>query len=74
MAQLIERAWGSKPFNHYGLTEDPHAAADCAVHAGLHLFEDTAMIEVVDDEYRPVPGGRMGTRYLLTNLYNECSR
>lgn len=70
MAQLIERAWGSKPFNHYGLTEDPHAAADCTVHAGLHLFEDTAMIEVVDDEYRPVPGGRMGTRYLLTNLCN----
>jgi phenylacetate-coenzyme A ligase PaaK-like adenylate-forming protein len=71
MARLIEQAWGIKPFNHYGLTEEPHAAADCAMHAGLHLFEDTVMIEVVDDDYRPVADGTMGTRYLLTNLYNR---
>jgi phenylacetate-coenzyme A ligase PaaK-like adenylate-forming protein len=71
MARLIEQAWGIKPFNHYGLTEEPHVAADCAMHAGLHLFEDTAMIEVVDNDFNPVPDGTMGTRYLLTNLYNR---
>ncbi len=71
MARLIEQAWGIKPFNHYGLTEEPHIAADCARHAGLHLFEDTAMVEVVDDDLRPVPDGMPGTRYLLTNLYNR---
>ena len=72
MAKLIEEAWGTKPFNHYGLTEEPHVGSDCPQHAGLHLFEDTAMIEVVDDDYRPVPDGEMGTRYLLTNLYNRA--
>jgi phenylacetate-coenzyme A ligase PaaK-like adenylate-forming protein len=71
MAQLIEQAWGSKPFNHYGLTEEPHVGTDCAAHAGIHLFEDTAMVEVVDDDARPVPDGQMGTRWLLTNLYNR---
>jgi phenylacetate-coenzyme A ligase PaaK-like adenylate-forming protein len=71
MARLIEQAWGIKPFNHYGLTEEPHASAYCAMHAGLHLFEDTVMMEVVDDDYRPVADGTMGTRYLLTNLYNR---
>ncbi|WP_144185779.1 phenylacetate--CoA ligase family protein [Elioraea rosea] len=71
MARLIEQAWGIEAFNHYGLTEEPHVGADCTRHAGLHLFEDTAMIEVVDDEYRPVPDGTLGTRYLLTNLYNR---
>lgn len=71
MARLIEQAWCSKPFNHYGLTEEPHVGADCPMHAGLHLFEDTAMIEVVDDDLRPVPDGTMGSRYLLTNLYNR---
>lgn len=71
MAKLIEEAWGTKPFNHYGLTEEPHVGSDCPQHTGLHLFEDTAMIEVVDDDYRPVPDGEMGTRYLLTNLYNR---
>lgn len=74
MARLMEQAWGTKPFNHYGLTEEPHVAADCAMHAGLHLFEDTAMIEVVDDDFRPVSDGMSGTRYLLTNLYTACSR
>lgn len=72
MARLIEQAWGSRPFNHYGLTEEPHVGADCAHHAGLHLFENTAMIEVVDDDFRPVPDGTLGTRYLLTNLYNRA--
>ncbi|HVM81546.1 MAG TPA: hypothetical protein VMU06_21170 [Stellaceae bacterium] len=72
MAKLIDEAWGIKPFNHYGLTEEPHVASDCSEHAGLHLFEDTAMIEVVDDDYRPVPEGEMGTRYLLTSLYNRA--
>jgi phenylacetate-coenzyme A ligase PaaK-like adenylate-forming protein len=71
MARLIEQAWGMAPFNHYGLTEEPHVAADCPCHAGLHLFEDTVMVEVVDDDYRPVPAGEMGTRWLLTNLYNS---
>jgi len=70
MTMLIERAWGNRPFNHYGLTEEPHVGSDCALHEGIHLFEDTTMIEVVDDEYRRVRDGQMGTRFLLTNLYN----
>jgi hypothetical protein len=67
MARLIEQAWGRKPFNHYGLTEEPHIGTDCALHTGIHLFEDTSMIEVVNDDYQPVPDGTTGTRYLLTN-------
>jgi phenylacetate-coenzyme A ligase PaaK-like adenylate-forming protein len=71
MARLIEQAWGCAPFNHYGLTEEPHIGTDCTLHTGIHLFEDTSMIEVVDDEYQRVPDGTTGTRYLLTNLYNK---
>jgi phenylacetate-CoA ligase len=71
MMRLIEQAWGRKPFNHYGLTEEPHVETDCTLHTGIHLFEDTSMLEVVDNEHRPVPDGTPGTRYLLTNLYNK---
>ena len=71
MARLIEQAWGTKPFNHYGMTEEAHVATDCEWHAGLHLFEDTVMVEVVDDDYRPVQDGTMGTRWLLTSFYNR---
>lgn len=72
MARLIERAWGTRPFNHYGLTEEPHVGTDCPIHTGLHLFEDTVIVEVVDDDYRPVADGETGTRWLLTNLYNRA--
>ena len=70
MACVIEQAWGTRPFNHYGATEEPHVAFECVRHAGLHVLEDTSMLEVVDDDLRPVPAGTMGTRWLLTNLYN----
>ena len=70
MARKVQQAWGVLPFNHYGLSEMPNFAAECDRHEGLHIFEDLVLPEIVDDEYRPVPPGRQGTRLLLTNLFN----
>jgi phenylacetate-coenzyme A ligase PaaK-like adenylate-forming protein len=70
MSHRMIRAWDTIPFNHYGTTEEPHIASDCSRHLGLHLFEDLCKVEIVDDEYRPVPDGEAGSRFLLTNLYN----
>ena len=71
MAKKIEVAWGSVPFNHYGLTELPNMGSDCHRHRGLHAFEDLFIAEVVDQDDRPVPAGRAGSKLLLTNLYNR---
>jgi putative adenylate-forming enzyme len=71
MAQRIAAAWGTKPFDHYGLTEEPHVASECTEHHGLHLFEDTCIVEVVDEQNRAVEPGVLGRKYLLTNLYNR---
>jgi phenylacetate-coenzyme A ligase PaaK-like adenylate-forming protein len=72
MEERIVDAWNQKPFNNYGATETgAYAAAECNRHAGLHLFEDQVLVEVVDDEYRPVPDGEPGSRLLITNLYNR---
>jgi len=57
MAQRIEAAWGTVPFNHYGLTEEPHVGCECGAHSGIHLFEDLCILEVVDERNRPVPPG-----------------
>ena len=70
MASRIERAWGCKPFNHYGLSELSTVAVECDRHRGLHLLDDMFILEVVEDRFRPVPPGRLGQRLLLTNLYN----
>src|SRR5215208_1239954 len=37
-------------------------------HSGIHLFEDQAIVEVVDERDRPVPDGQLGHKLLVTNL------
>jgi phenylacetate-coenzyme A ligase PaaK-like adenylate-forming protein len=71
MIRRIEAAWGITPYNHYGLTEEPHVGFDCAEHRGIHLLEDLCIVEVVDGNDRPVGPGVLGQKYLLTNLYNR---
>lgn len=69
--ERIAAAFGGAPFNGYGTTEIGYVAVECDRHAGLHVFEDQVLIEVVDDDYRPVPAGQPGTRLLVTNLFNR---
>jgi len=71
MTEHIRRAWGVEPFNCLGLTETGIIAIDCAEHAGLHVFEDLGIIEVVDAENRPVSNGVPGAKALVTNLWNR---
>jgi len=70
MARKIETAWGIRPFNHYGLTELSTFSADCDRHCGMHMLDDLFIAEIVDDSFRPVAPNVLGTRLLLTNLYN----
>jgi phenylacetate-coenzyme A ligase PaaK-like adenylate-forming protein len=72
-AHRIEQAWGSRPLNAYASTEDPGpTAVSSPEDPGLEIWESSAVLEVVDDQYRPVPAGEPGTRVLLTNLVNRA--
>lgn len=71
MRERIVAAWGRQPFNYYGASETGLIATECDHHAGLHVLEEQVQLEVVDDEYRPVPAGEPGARLLLTNLFNR---
>ncbi len=66
----IEAAWGHPPFNQYASTEIGGMAAETTDHHGLYLYEDNAILEVVDENYRPVPIGQYGAKLLLTGLFN----
>lgn len=70
-ARAVRAAWDVPWFQLYGATEAPVLGAHCAEHAGLHVFEDLTIVEVVDEENRPVPPGRPGHRLLVTNLVNR---
>ena len=71
MTERIRTAWGAEPFDVYGITEAGIFAVDCEHHAGKHLFEDLAFVEVVDEAGRAVPDGESGARLLVTNLFNR---
>ena len=71
MTARIRDAWRVDPFDCLGLTETGISATDCVEHAGLHLYEDACLFEVVDERNRPVPPGRQGDKVLVTNLDNR---
>jgi phenylacetate-CoA ligase len=69
MASQIQQAWGVWPCNFYALTELGLLGATCPEHRRMHLFNDLAIIEVVDSKYDEVPPGAKGAKLLLTNLF-----
>jgi phenylacetate-CoA ligase len=69
MTRRLTDAFGVHPFNAYGTTEGLWGS-ECQHHQGIHLFEDTTLVENVDPDGRPVPAGQPGARLLVTNLHN----
>jgi putative adenylate-forming enzyme len=67
----IAEAWGHPPFNQYASTETAEIASECSTGRRMHLYEDFVITEVVDEDYRPVPPGDVGTRLLITTLFSR---
>ncbi len=63
-------AWQCPVVDQYATTEMGCIAAQCSLQSGLHLQEDLAIVEIVDEHNRPVPPGRVGAKILLTVLFN----
>jgi phenylacetate-coenzyme A ligase PaaK-like adenylate-forming protein len=71
VAGRIEEAWGIRPVNGYAATEAPPIATGSLDHVGMHVWENSAIVEVVDADDRPVAPGEPGAKVLLTNLVNR---
>jgi phenylacetate-CoA ligase len=70
----IEQALGVEVFNSYGLSEmnGPGVAFECAQRAGMHLWEDHFIFEVIDPKTEePLPDGEPG-ELVLTTLCREA--
>jgi phenylacetate-CoA ligase len=57
--------------NVYAATEAPGIAMASLERVGMHVCEESVVLEVVDAEGRPVPAGVPGTKVLLTSLVNR---
>ncbi len=70
----IEQGLGLRVFNSYGLSEmnGPGVAFECQEQAGMHLWEDHYMMEIINPETGQVlPDGEQG-ELVLTTLLREA--
>ncbi|MFO7996966.1 MAG: hypothetical protein R6U93_07540 [Dehalococcoidia bacterium] len=67
LRRQIHAVWQSSVFDIYG-TQEGLRAMECNLDQGLHIFEDLGIVEVVDEDNRPVPDGSLGHKILFTSL------
>lgn len=67
----LEAAWGLPVFNGYACSEGAIALACLRGGHGLHLADDLAIVEPVDEGGHPVPPGQRAAKVYLTNLFNH---
>ncbi|GAW90845.1 phenylacetate--CoA ligase family protein [Calderihabitans maritimus] len=74
MRREIERRWGMKATDNYGLSEvlGPGVAGECQYTQGQHIAEDHFLVEVIDPETgEPLPWGEEG-ELVFTSLTKEA--
>jgi phenylacetate-CoA ligase len=68
MRELVEEVFGCKVYDVYGAREVGISACECS-RGKMHVLSFSTIMEVVDEENRPVPPGNQG-RILCTGLHN----
>ncbi len=67
---VVRSAWGVEIYDTWGCTEGVFAYP-CAPGMPMHVPDDLAILEPVDEYNNPVPYGQPAAKVLLTNLYNK---
>jgi phenylacetate-coenzyme A ligase PaaK-like adenylate-forming protein len=66
----IQAAFGVPLLDNYAAGECLFLSNGCPTDPGAHVNADWAILEVVDENNRPVPPGQVGSKVLVTNLAN----
>jgi phenylacetate-CoA ligase len=69
--ERVERAFRAPVFDQYGCAEVPWIAGECPAYAGLHVNSDERLVEILDEQGRPVPAGTVG-EVVITDLSNRA--
>jgi phenylacetate-coenzyme A ligase PaaK-like adenylate-forming protein len=65
-----EQLFGAPIYDDYGMGECLFLTNGCPTSGGMHVNSDWAILEVVDENNRPVSAGKKGAKVLVTNLAN----
>jgi phenylacetate-CoA ligase len=69
MKSTLYAAFGARAWEEFGAVENCVLATECE-HGRLHVSPDFGIVEIVDDDGRPVPPGRPG-KIVCTGLANR---
>lgn len=67
----VTQAFGIAPHDTYAMTEAGMVAATCREQRGLHVQDDSVILEVLDERGQPAAPGTFGSRVLLTVLWSR---
>ncbi|MEJ2863608.1 phenylacetate--CoA ligase family protein [Actinomycetospora flava] len=71
LRKLLSEAWGAEVFDNYGTHEVGLLGFECAAHDGLHVNDDTAILEVADRDTGDILDvGRPGN-LVVTSLHRS---
>jgi phenylacetate-CoA ligase len=70
MRETVGRAFACPVFIHYGDRECGLIAAECDRHEGMHVLGDSTMLEILDDDGKPLPDGETG-EIIATHFWNH---
>ncbi|MFC1980218.1 phenylacetate--CoA ligase family protein, partial [Chloroflexota bacterium] len=69
--ELFRKVFQCETYSCYGSWEIRAIASECSQHSGYHITAENVILEIVNDEGKPVPLGEEG-RILATNLHNNA--
>jgi len=70
--EKMEREWGAKFYDVYGLVEIGHPFGECFEQSGMHCWEDLFFTEIVDPETEKVLGPGEPGEIILTSLWRDA--
>ena len=65
----IQKQFNCSIFDDYGSYDGGGQALECELHKGFHISVEKVIMEIVDDNGKPVSSGKPG-RIIVTDLYN----
>lgn len=68
--EYIQTILGAEVYSRYGLEECWGVAIECAFHNGLHISEESFLVEILDGNNKPVAADTYG-RVIITNFHNR---
>lgn len=68
--KYIEKVFDTEVYDLYGLQETSDIGCECSEHNGLHIYEESCLVEILDENGLSMPPATNG-RVVVTHFFND---